>query len=215
MSDAARWPSGLVIGSLIAISFGAVFVLVNSGGLADPWRLLIRTLGLLVAAALLGALALVARRAPGVAQGPAAGFMDRRYWLVLAAEVVALSGGLAVVNNVLHRPAVAVAWLAVVIGVHFFGLGRVWRMPLFHRLGAAMTLLGVAGFLLDALAGTTVLVAGVGLRPGALPDGRPGVAGRDDRRPMSRSGHPVASRAARISRYRRSGRLLVRPAAVR
>jgi hypothetical protein len=164
-SDATRRPSGLVVGSLIAISFGAVFVLVNSGGLADPWRLLIRTLGLLVAAALVGALVLVARRAPAVAQGPAAGFMDRRYWLIVVAEVVALFGGLAVVNNVLHRPAVAVAWVAVVVGVHFFGLGRVWRMPRFHWLGAVMTLLGVAGFLIDALGGTaatTALVAGVG-----------------------------------------------------
>ncbi|MFC4145182.1 hypothetical protein ACFO0M_02835 [Micromonospora mangrovi] len=158
-------PSGLVVGSLVAISFGTVFVLVNSGGLADPWRLLVRTLGVLVAAALLGALVLVARRAPAVAAQPATGFMDRRYWLVVAAEAVALFGGLAVVNNVLHRPSVAVAWVAFVVGVHFFGLGRVWRMSRFHRLGAAMTALGLAGFLTDALGGgaaAVALVAGVG-----------------------------------------------------
>jgi hypothetical protein len=33
---------------------------------------------------------------------------------------------------VLHRSAAAVAWVRVAVGVHFFGLGRIWRMPLYH-----------------------------------------------------------------------------------
>jgi hypothetical protein len=60
---------------------------------------------------------------------------------------------------------VAIAWVALVVGVHFFGLARIWRMPLYHWLGAAMTVLGLAGFLIYALGGTAAivgLVAGVG-----------------------------------------------------
>ncbi|MEE3920256.1 hypothetical protein V2I01_24865 [Micromonospora sp. BRA006-A] len=138
-------PSGLVVGSLVAISFGTVFVLVNSDGLDAPWPLVLRVAGLLAAALLLAALF----RGPGRDPAPqreAAGFMDRRYWLVVALEAVALFGGLSVINNVLDRPAVAVAWVAVVVGVHFFGLAHVWRMPLYHWLGAVMTALGLAGF---------------------------------------------------------------------
>ncbi|SCF37971.1 hypothetical protein [Micromonospora mirobrigensis] len=161
-----RRPSGLVVGSLVAISFGTVFVLVNSGGLAAPWPLVIRVAGILVAALLVVALLRVGRRAPAVVTGgPAAGFMDRRYWIIVAIEVVALFGGLNVINRVLDRPALAVAWVAVVVGVHFFGLGWIWRMPRFHWLGVVMTVLGLAGFLVHALGGgadAVALVAGVG-----------------------------------------------------
>ncbi|MET7833686.1 hypothetical protein ABZS44_12725 [Micromonospora sediminicola] len=158
-------PSGLVIGSLVAISFGTVFVLVNSGGLAAPWPLVVRVTGLLVAALLLVGLFRVARRETPAPEREAAGFMDRRYWLVVALEAVALFGGLSVINNVLDRPEVAVAWVAVVVGVHFFGLAAVWRMPRYHWLGAVMTALGIAGFLVHAFGGsaaTVALVAGVG-----------------------------------------------------
>ncbi len=120
---------------------------------------------LAAAALLLVGLVRVVRQAPPAASASAPGFADRRYWLILVLEVVALFGGLAVINNVLHRTAVSVAWVALVVGVHFFGLARVWRMPLYHWLGAAMTLLGVAGFLVHALGGTAAtvaLVAGVG-----------------------------------------------------
>ncbi|MFC0003883.1 hypothetical protein [Micromonospora siamensis] len=160
-----RRPSGLLVGSLVAISFGTVFVLVNSGGLAAPWPWVIRVVGLLVAAFLVVALLRVARREPAATGGPATGFMDRRYWIVVAVEAVALFGGLNVINRVLHRPEISVAWVALVVGVHFFGLGWVWRMPRYHWLGAVMTALGLAGFVIHALGGgaaTVALVAGVG-----------------------------------------------------
>src|SRR5688572_24215847 len=121
-------PDGLVIGSLIAISFGTAFVMVNSGGLPAPWPLVIRAAGAVVAVGLVVALFRTARTAqPVAARG---GFSDRRYWLIVAAEVVALFGGLAVINQVLEAPDVSVAWIAVVVGSHFFALAWAWRMPL-------------------------------------------------------------------------------------
>jgi hypothetical protein len=63
------------------------------------------------------------------------------------------------------RAAVVVAWVALVIGVHFFGLARAWHMPRYHWLGAAISILGLAGFLIYALGGTAptvALVAGAG-----------------------------------------------------
>jgi hypothetical protein len=161
----ARRPSGLLVGSLIALSFGTVFVMVNSGDLPDPWPVVIRVAGVLAAIALLigslraGRLAAVAR------PGDVAGYADRRYWYAVAGEVVALFGGLYVINQVLDRPEVAVAWVAVVVGVHFYPLGWAWRMPFFYWLGTAMTLLGVAGFVAYALGapdGVVGLIAGVG-----------------------------------------------------
>jgi hypothetical protein len=158
-------PAGLAVGSVVAITFGTVFVLVNSAGLPAPWPFVIRVIGLLVAALLIVGLVLVVRRGPSVTPAPASDLVDRRYWLIVALEAAALFGGLAVVNGVLHRTAVSVAWVALVVGVHFFGLARIWHMPLYHWLGAAMTVLGLAGFLIFALGGSAAivgLVAGVG-----------------------------------------------------
>jgi hypothetical protein len=165
MPDNGTRPAGIVIGSMIAITFGTVFVLVNCAGLAAPWPLVIRVVALLVAALLIVGLVLVVRKAPPATQAPAPGLVDRRYWLIVALEAGVLFGGLVVINGVLHHTAVSVAWVALVVGVHFFGLARIWRMPLYHWLGAAMTILGLTGFLIDALGGTAAmvgLVAGVG-----------------------------------------------------
>lgn len=151
--------SGLVVGSLVAIVFGLVFVEVNSGGLPAPWALVVRIAGVVVAVGLLFAL----RKAkPQPEHGP--GFADRRYWLVVAVEAVALFGGLFVINGVLGRGEFAVAWIAFVVGVHFFGLAAVFRLNRFHALGAVLTALGVVGFVLGALgasAGTVGVVSGV------------------------------------------------------
>jgi hypothetical protein len=157
--------AGLVSGSAVAITFGTVFVLVNSGGLTAPWPLVIRVTGLLVAVLLSAGLVLTVRRTSPGRGDSATGYVDRRYWLIVALEAVALFGGLAVVNGVLHRPEISVAWVALVVGVHFFGLGRIWHLPAYHRLGAVMTVLGIAGFLVHALGGPAAavgLVAGVG-----------------------------------------------------
>jgi hypothetical protein len=180
MPDNGTRPAGIVIGSMIAITFGTVFVLVNCAGLAAPWPLVIRVVALLVAALLIVGLVLVVRKAPPATQAPAPGLVDRRYWLIVALEAGVLFGGLVVINGVLHHTAVSVAWVALVVGVHFFGLARIWRMPLYHWLGAAMTILGLTGFLIDALGGTAAmvgLVAGVG--SGAALYAAVGVALRD------------------------------------
>lgn len=163
MTAAARPASGLFVGSVIALVFGLVFVEVNSGGLASPWPLVIRLAGVVVAIALFAAVFRAERKAgDSVRQGT--WFDTRRYWVIVALEAIALFGGLAVINLVLHQPKIAVAWIAFVVGVHFFGLAAAFRLARFHVLGAAQTLLGIAGFVLAATgadAGTIGLVSGV------------------------------------------------------
>ncbi len=153
----------MVVGSIIALVFGTVFVEVNSGGLPGSWPLVVRVAGAVVAVGLLIA---VLRAARGGADRnvPGAGFADRRYWNIVGVEGLALFGGLAVINAVLGRPEFAVPWIALVVGVHFVVLGQVWRLELFKWLGVVQTVLGVAGFVLAAMGAsrTTVeVVAGV------------------------------------------------------
>jgi hypothetical protein len=153
--------TGRFIGSTIGLVFGLVFVLVNTGELAPGPRLALRVAAVVVAVVLaVGTVRQLRRAGADGEAGPGRGGFDRRYAAVVAAEVVALAAGLAVINGVLEAPRFAVAWVAFVVGVHFFGLARIWRLPQFTGLGVAVTALGVAGAV-AGLAGAGPAVIGV------------------------------------------------------
>ncbi|MFF9843520.1 hypothetical protein ACH414_28100 [Streptomyces sp. NPDC020422] len=159
-------------GRLIGASFGLFFVQANAGAL--PTRFAAPLRGLAVAAFV--ALVVFGRRRATAApageapagEAPVSRF-GRRYWLVVAAEVVALAAGLLVISRVLHAPHAAVGWIAFVVGVHFFGLAAAWRRPRLHALGAALTACGAAGLALAAATASPAVIATVaGILPGVL-----------------------------------------------
>ncbi|MDN5757858.1 MAG: hypothetical protein L0H59_04910 [Tomitella sp.] len=172
---------GQVIGSLIAAAFGLVYVVVNSWPLpsAVTWAVRVCAIVLFVAIATLAVTAsLLPSRAAPAAETASPSQLDhaptdsahprtvftRGYWLVVGAEVVALFGGLAVINNLLHAPHAGVAWVSVVVGVHFFALARVFRLGFFDLLGAMVAACGAVGLVLAAIdgsGGATAAVAGV------------------------------------------------------
>ncbi|ROQ35084.1 hypothetical protein EDD98_4138 [Streptomyces sp. PanSC19] len=159
-------------GRLIGAAFGLVFVQANASALptavATPLRLL-------AIAAFLGVVVFGRRRgravpAAGTAVAPGAGVgFGRRYWYVVAAEVLGLAAGLLVISRVLHVPQAAVGWIAFVVGVHFFGLAVAWRRPALHVLAAGLTACGAAGLVLAALdAPVTAVRVTAGVLPGVL-----------------------------------------------
>ncbi|GAA3452865.1 hypothetical protein [Dactylosporangium matsuzakiense] len=161
---------GYVIGSIIATGFGTGFIAGNSGGLPDPWPQILRVGAALCAAALIIATfrtrsastaAPASGPAPAAEPVPARQAMGRGYWIVVAIEAIALFGGLFVINGVLHRSEVSVAWVALVVGLHFYGLGAVWHAPMYHWLATAMTALAVAGFVIYAAGGSAAAVSAV------------------------------------------------------
>jgi hypothetical protein len=158
---------GRRLGSLIGGIFGLIYVEANVGSLPYLWATALRVAAAVAFAGLVAALA-VARgpRAPAV---PATGVgFGSRYWLVVAGEVAAIPAGAAIL-----RPAglghAVVAWVSVVVGVHFVVLAAVWRLQLFRPLGAAIALCGVAGLIAAAVGAPTAAIAGVGaVLPGML-----------------------------------------------
>ncbi len=88
------------------------------------------------------------------------------YGLVVVAEVGAIATGLVVLNGPLHAPQAAVAWIALVVGIHFITLAVVWKLLFFNGLGAALMLCGVAGLVLAA---TGSAVSAIDLVGGVLP----------------------------------------------
>ncbi len=175
---------GALTGGLVGVGFGLVFVLVNSAGLGG-WTTVLRVAAVVVAVVVV--VDLVRRLGPAAgpggpaaasdpteatdpigATGPAArrvGPWSRGYLLVVAAEAVALFGGVQVVVRLLDAPRYAIAWVAFVVGVHFVGLALLWRVRRFHLLAAAMVGLAVVAVVAGAAGASDAvvrLVAGVG-----------------------------------------------------
>ncbi|MBV2363825.1 hypothetical protein ACFPZ0_20100 [Streptomonospora nanhaiensis] len=150
-------------GILIGSSFGTVFVLVNAHAplpAAAGAALRVLALACLAATVVLGVLA--ARAAPP-ATAPGRAMFGRGYAAVVAAEALLLFGGFPVLRA-LGAPAEAnVAWVALVVGLHFVALMAVWRERGIAVPGAVLTALGAAGFALLATpaAAWTPFVSGV------------------------------------------------------
>ena len=159
---------GQRLGSFIGGVFGLIYVEVNAGALAAPAATAVRIGGAVVFAGLLALLA-VRRGSAAPATAAARGGFGPRYWLVVAAEVAAIAAGSALLNGPFDRPRAVVAWVSVVVGVHFAVLAAVWRVSLFRWLGAAIALAGVAGLAAAGLGASSAVIATVGgVLPGAL-----------------------------------------------
>jgi hypothetical protein len=62
-----------------------------------------------------------------------------------------------------------VAWVSVVVGVHFLVLAVIWRLALFRVLGTAISVCGAVGLIAAAAGATPVVIAVTGgLLPGVL-----------------------------------------------
>ena len=78
-----------------------------------------------------------------------------RYRLIFAVEIVAIFGGLALLNGPLDASEGAVGWIALVVGVHFFALAAAWRRAFLRWLGAALVLCGGTSLVLAAAGAAT------------------------------------------------------------
>ncbi|GGG15495.1 hypothetical protein GCM10007304_31960 [Rhodococcoides trifolii] len=154
------------IGSIIGGAFGLVFVLVNTGSLPGAVAMALGLLAVLAFVAVVVAVWRVPRARPS---GPVRGGFGKGYWIVVAIEVVAIFGGLRLISGPLNVPDAAVAWIAFVVGVHFFALAAVWKLSFFRVLAIGLTVCGVAGLAAAFAGGPVALIDVIGaVIPGAL-----------------------------------------------
>ncbi len=152
------------VGHLIGASFGLVFVLVNATGLPVVLATTLRAAAVAAFVVVVLGFLRTAQDLRRAGRARPAGF-TRFYWFVVLIEALALFGGLAVLRQV--EPAAALGWIALVVGVHFFPLARLWpegRRQLV-AIATAMTALGVIGLVLAFStrdAGLVGVVSGVG-----------------------------------------------------
>lgn len=70
---------------------------------------------------------------------------SRGYWIVVIIEAIALFGGSRFLTSIGH-PELGVAWVAFVVGTHFYALGYIFHLARFHLLATVITVCGLAGF---------------------------------------------------------------------
>lgn len=120
-------------------------------------------------------------------------FSSPAFWLVVALEVVAIRGGTALLGVTGNRD-YAIAWVAIVVGMHFLAFGRLFWAGA-YRLGAALIAAGMAGAMVGFAGGG---VGGIKATSGLLAAASLYVAGgwtlRDASRPPPRAVSPSLSR---------------------
>ncbi|WP_193071101.1 MULTISPECIES: hypothetical protein [unclassified Brevibacterium] len=160
--------AGAEIGSLIGGAFGLVFLIVNSASFSTLGRILvlvmgiaafavivffaIRSLGRMKRAQVSSATSVESAESAESDEGQAAAGprrtvpFGRSYWIIVGIEALALFGGTRLLSGLGH-PELGVAWVAFVVGTHFYALGHVFKLNRFHILATVVTLCGIAGFI--------------------------------------------------------------------
>lgn len=152
----------IVVAVLIGAVMGLVYLVVNASTLPQPASAAVRVFGLVAFAGVLVAV----RALPRSERDPSRGGFTAGYWVTVAAEVVLGLGGVVILTQVVHAPDATLPWITLVVGVHFFGLGLVWRAGTQHGVAAGLTACGAAGLVAVAVGAST---ATVGLISGVLP----------------------------------------------
>ncbi|WP_228278258.1 hypothetical protein [Brevibacterium limosum] len=158
--------AGAEIGALIGAGFGLLFLIINSSQFSTLGRTLVIAVGVLAFAgiAVFAVRGLIRSRgdaasgstgfsrAPGAAHTAASERarreppFGRAYWIIVLIEAVLLFAGARLLSSLGH-PELGVAWVAVVVGTHFYALGRVFGLDRFHVLATVVTLCGIGGFI--------------------------------------------------------------------
>lgn len=159
-----RRRSRIVVAVLVSAVMGLVYLLVNAAALPGPVALAIRVGGIVL---FVGAL-LAVRAVPRTERDTSQGGFGAGYWSVVAVEVVVGLGGAWVLTQ-MDAPRATLPWVTLVVGVHFFGLGQVFRSRIQHVIGVLVTVCGAGGLAAVALGASDAAVALLaGVLPGAV-----------------------------------------------
>ncbi len=151
--------TGLLVGAV----FGAVFVVVNAHAPLNGVVATFLRVAACLAAAAVAAMWFTTARGRRAREGGGGAMFGRGYLAVVAAEVLLLFGGLRVLAAWGRPEQVNVAWIAVVVGVHFVALAPIWRTWDIAVPGVLLAGLGAAGFVMagTAAVGWVPFVSGV------------------------------------------------------
>jgi hypothetical protein len=140
--------------------FGFIYVMANAAYLSSTLAFAVRTVAVLAVVGLI-----VASPRPDRPDPPGTGF-SRSYWIIVTGEIVIGLAGLLVINGVFGAHDASIAWISLVVGLHFFGFYVIWGFRIMVWVGAAITLCGVAGLV---AAGIDLSAAAIAVTAGVVP----------------------------------------------
>ncbi len=162
--------------------FGFVYVMANATRLPSGAA---QTLRVIAIVAFVGLFAMM-RGSGRFDASRATGRFGRGYWCVVSGEVVALLAGAIVLTGPFNAGDCVIAWVSVVVGLHFIALAAVWHQPFYDALGAAIAACGVAGLAVGAFGASAAVIGAIGgVAPGFM---LLGAAYRPLLRPHARAG---------------------------
>lgn len=142
-----------LIGILVGGTGGLVFVVANTHSPLDTavsvTLRILAAVGLIVVVALCGFAGRPSGRERSLSERRLAedqsSWYGRGFWLVVAGELALFQAGFQVLR-VLDAPSQSrVAWIALVVGLHFVAFARLWREPSIALVGVIAFFLGAAG----------------------------------------------------------------------
>jgi MFS family permease len=148
---------GRAIGALVMTAFGAIWMISGATALSllnwEIWLIVAILTGLLCVAALLELQA--ARRIPTTpataSQSKSIQTRRRRFGIVLAFEWVPIFLVAFVLGRIGHPDFILPA-IAVIVGLHFIPLARLFNCPLYYWTGISFVLVAIGSFAIDPLA---------------------------------------------------------------
>ena len=81
------------------------------------------------------------------------------YAIIVATEGAAISVGGPILGH-FHRPDLFGQWIGAVVGIHFFPLGKLFKLPLYYWTGAAISLAAFGSLLISSGPLSSALCAG-------------------------------------------------------
>jgi hypothetical protein len=154
---------GRAVGAMVCAGFGAYalywWVQAAIQGEQSPW---FGAIAVVTAVLVVWAIANLAalRHVPRVA-------LDKRlvrfyrigYALIVATEGAAISVGMPILSH-FHRPDLFGQWIGAVVGIHFFPLGKLFKIPLYYWTGAAISLAAFGSLLVSGTPLSSAICAG-------------------------------------------------------
>jgi len=154
---------GRAVGAIVCAGFGAYALYWwTQGAIRGERRPLLGAIALVTAILVVWAIANLAalRHAPKVV-------LDKRlvwfyrigYGLIVAIEGAAISVGGPILGH-FHRPDLYGQWVGAVVGLHFFPLGKLFKVPLYYATGAAISLAAFGSLLVSRSDLSSAIAAG-------------------------------------------------------
>jgi hypothetical protein len=139
------------LGLLVGSGFGTAFVLANAGEpLPGAAGIVVRVLAVLSLIAVVVVGFRTDRRGGAGPEGGRPGWFGPKFGLVVVAEFALIFGGIALLRALGAPEEINVAWIALIVGLHFVALAPVWKRRAIAVPGVLLSGLGGAGMIMAA-----------------------------------------------------------------